>query len=119
MHKIPEDMEKEVKAEKVAAATALSGWKKMLAKALQPEDENVDIDVIKERIKSLDAAWARYEKAHSQLISKLTNLDSNDAEIEQEKWEKELEDYCLAKEKAMATVKNHQLSHLKVMLIKH
>ena len=48
--------------EKRAATTALVNWRGMLGQALQPE--TVSPPNISQRIRSLDAAWARFDKAH-------------------------------------------------------
>ena len=53
-------------SEKRAATTALAGWRRMLVQSLQPETGETDLKTLNiiQRIKSLDAAWARFDKAH-------------------------------------------------------
>ena len=53
-------------SEKRAATTALAGWRRMLAECLQPESGETEVKTLNiiQRIRSLDAAWARFDKAH-------------------------------------------------------
>ena len=54
-------------SEKRAATTALARWLRMLGRALQPEtEETVETNTLNivQRIRSLDAAWTRFNKAH-------------------------------------------------------
>ena len=66
--------------EKSSADDALSGWMKILSKAgehicigfsfqfispeVHPKSGDVVLSSVEERLKSLDAAWMRYDKAH-------------------------------------------------------
>ena len=47
--------------ERRAAARALAGWRGMVAQSLQAQVNTGDLS---QRIRSLDAAWARFDKAH-------------------------------------------------------
>ena len=61
------EMEETILREEMrAATTALAGWRRMLAGSLQSEEsvEVKTLDII-QRIRSLDAAWARFDKAHT------------------------------------------------------
>ena len=104
-------MELEAKAEKSAAEAALSEWKEMLAKAVQVDEGSPDVDLIKDRIKSLDAAWARFDKAHNNVKYKLCRKTINEADIEQENWEEQLKKYYASKEDGIAALRK-----LKVIL---
>ena len=55
-------------SEKSAADDALAGWKKMLLKAVHPKNGDVVLGSVEERLKSLDAAWTRFDKAHYKLV---------------------------------------------------
>ena len=55
-------------SEKSAADDALSGWKKMLQKAVHPKNGDIVLSSVEERLKSLDAAWTRFDKAHYKLV---------------------------------------------------
>ena len=54
-------------SEQRAAATALASWVRMLGRALEPEpgeeEEVITLNIL-QRVRSLDAAWARFDKAH-------------------------------------------------------
>ena len=53
-------------SEQRAAATALASWVRMLGRALEPEpgeEEGNTLNIL-QRVRSLDAAWARFDKAH-------------------------------------------------------
>ena len=54
-------------SEKRAATTALAGWRRMLVQSLQPETGETELRTLNiiQRIRSLDAAWARFDMAHS------------------------------------------------------
>ena len=55
-----------LREEKRAATSALAGWRRMLAGSLQSgESGDVKTLDISQRIRSLDAAWARFDKAHA------------------------------------------------------
>ena len=53
-------------SEKRAATTALAGWRRKLGQSLQPETGEAEVKTfnIIQRIRSLDAAWARFDKAY-------------------------------------------------------
>ena len=51
-------------SEKGAASRALSGWRELLSLALRPPAGEVSQVNVLERLRSLEAAWARYDKCH-------------------------------------------------------
>ena len=103
-----------MKAEKTAAEGALTGWKKMLSKAIHPESGLVVEDSVMERLKSLDAAWARFDHVHYSLLNQVVNMSNSDREEEQEDWEKQMEQYCVAKEEGLAALKKVGMTNMKV-----
>ena len=104
-------MENTLKTEKTAAEGSLTGWRKMVSKAVHPETGAMEEDSVKERLKSLDAAWARFDQAHYRLMSSLVD---GDKEEEQEDWEKQMEEYCLVKEEGLAALKKVEGIKIKV-----
>ena len=57
-------MEEILISEKRAASTALAGWRRMLGRALHPDTGEVSTVSLIQRIRSLDAAWVRFDKSH-------------------------------------------------------
>ena len=104
-------METDLKAEKVAAERNFLGWKKMVMKAVQEMSSNKE-EAIKERLAGLEAAWSKYDQIHYQLVA---TLDEDSVRMEQEKWEKLLEQFCLAKEEGMSALKRIDSEHKEVM----
>lgn len=93
-------------SEKNSADAAFSGWQKMLSKAVHPKTGDVISSSVEERLRSLDAAWKRYDDCHHKLMSVgHGTLDSNKKE-EQVKWETRLEEFCEAREEAIETLKS-------------
>jgi len=95
-------------SEKNSADAALSGWQKMLSKAVHPKTGEVATSSVEERLRSFDAAWRRYDDCHYKLMSVRVGPDTldSDKEEEQVKWDKRLEDYCEAREEAIETLKS-------------
>jgi len=106
-------MECSLKAEKTAAAGALTGWRKMVSKAIHPESGVMEEDSVMERMKSLDAAWTRFDHAHYSLLNQGARMTDNTREGEQEDWEKQMEEYCMAKEEGLAVLKKAGMHHIK------
>ena len=63
------DMDQTLAAERTAAEAALAGWRRMLAKAVHPREGEVAPSAVQERLKSLDAAWTRFDQAHSRCLN--------------------------------------------------
>ena len=108
-----------VRAEKTAARAALAGWREMLVKAVQAEGGRLEEQTVRDRIKSLDAAWVRFDKAHYSLLNTLSSGESDEnvesvVEIEQDDWEKQMEEYCRANKGGLAALKKAGLTTLKV-----
>ena len=83
----------------------------MVSKAVHPETGAMEEDSVKERLKSLDGAWARFDQAHYRLMSSLVD---GDKEEEQEDWEKQMEEYCMVKEEGLAALKKVEGIQIKV-----
>lgn len=95
-------------SEKNAADAAFTGWRKMLSKAVHPKNGEVLTNSIEERLKSLDAAWRRFDEAHYSLIqSSVSNIPEFDREEEQKVWESRLEEYCIAREEGLEVLKKN------------
>ena len=62
-------MDQTLAAERTAAEAALAGWRRMLAKAVHPREGEVAPSAVQERLKSLDAAWTRFDQAHSRCLN--------------------------------------------------
>ena len=107
-------MENTLKTEKTAAEGSLTGWRKMVSKAVHPETGTMEGDSVRERLKSLDAAWMRFDQAHYSLMGSLVD---GDKEEEQEDWEKQMEEYCLVKEEGLAALKKVEGIKMKVRFI--
>ena len=68
------DMDQTLAAERTAAEAALAGWRRMLAKAVHPREGEVAPSAVQERLKSLDAAWTRFDQAHSRYLNILNTV---------------------------------------------
>ena len=106
-------MDTDLKAEKVAAEGNFLGWKKMVLKAAQEMSTNKE-EAIKERLAELEAAWSKYDQIHYQLVA---TLDEETVRMEQEKWEKLQELFCLAKEEGMSALKRIDLEYKEVTIL--
>ena len=67
-------MDQTLAAERTAAEAALAGWRRMLAKAVHPREGEVAPSAVQERLKSLDAAWTRFDQAHSRYLNILNTV---------------------------------------------
>jgi len=102
-------MENSLVAERAAAQGSLAGWRKMVRKAVHAETGHLEEDSVRERLKSLDAAWVRFDKAHHSLMNSMAH---DKKEEEQEDWERQMEEYCLVKEEGIAALKKFDLSNI-------
>ena len=107
-------MENSLVAERAAAQGSLAGWRKMVRKAVHAETGHLEEDSVRERLKSLDAAWVRFDKAHHSVMNSMAH---DKKEEEQEDWEKQMEEYCLVKEEGISALKKFDLSYIQVKLI--
>ena len=85
----------------------------MVIKAVQEMSSNKE-EAIKERLAGLEAAWSKYDQIHYQLVA---TLDEDSVRMEQEKWEKLLEQFCLAKEEGMSALKRIDSEYKEVKTI--
>ena len=91
-----------VMEERLVAGGSLAGWIRMVRKALNVESGKVDQDSVRERLKSLDTAWDKFDQAHQKLMNSEGHYKKEEMK---EEWEKQMEEYCLVKEEAIATLK--------------
>merc|ERR1712013_393811 len=91
-----------VMEERLVAGGSLAGWIRMVRKALNVESGKVDHDSVRERLKSLDTAWDKFDQAHQKLMNSEGHYKKEEMK---EEWEKQMEEYCLVKEEAIATLK--------------
>jgi len=87
------------KSEKAAARTALAWWRELLTKAADPEEGDLEEREVRERLKSLDAAWVRYDNAHVVTLSQ--GRDTG----EEEDWEVQKKEYCEARERGVEALR--------------
>jgi len=94
-------------SDKVAAEAALSGWMTMLNKAVHNTTGDIVMSSVEERLKSLDAAWTRFDKAHYRLLRECVDISESCWEEEQKSWQMNLEEYCSAREIAVEVLKDN------------
>ena len=87
------------KSEKAAARTALAWWRELLTKAAEQEEEDLEDKEMRERLKSLDAAWVRYDNAHVVTLSQGRDM------VEEEDWEVQMKVYCEARKRGVEALR--------------
>ena len=73
---------------------------------VHPKTGDVISSSVEERLRSLDAAWKRYDDCHHKLMSVGHGTLDSDKKEEQVKWETRLEEFCEAREEAIEILKS-------------
>ena len=89
----------------------------LFSATVHPKTGDVISSSVEERLRSLDAAWKRYDDCHYKLMSVGHGTLDSDKKEEQVKWEKRLEDFCEAREEAIEILKSRGVD-LKVRRIR-
>ena len=78
----------------------------LISATVHPKTGDVILSSVEERLRSLDAAWKRYDDCHYKLMSVSHGTLDSEKKEEQDKWEKRLENFCEAREEAIEVLKS-------------
>ena len=92
-----------VKSRLVLITGSFRFW--LISATVHPKTGDVISSSVEERLRSLDAAWKRYDDCHYKLMS-VSHDTLSEKKEEQDKWEKRLENFCEAREEAIEVLKS-------------